>query len=131
MRFYYTILFMIGFAVMLIASACQTGTQGQELPDGSLGDFQPGIYQNPATSWSQDFRADGTYFAQGVFKTERGTFAVTGDQIFMQGDICGEVTGTYIWTYNGQDLNFSVVEDECTDRRVVLGNSSWSLTPEK
>lgn len=131
MRFYYTYLFMIAFVVLLIFSACQNGTQDQDLPGVFLGDFQPGIYQNPEMSWTWDFRADGTYFAQGVFKTERGSFTVTGDQIIMKGDSCGEITGTYTWTNDGQDLNFSVVEDECADRRIVLGNSPWFLTPEK
>ena len=56
---------------------------------------------------------------------------VTDDQVSMKGDHCGDITGTYSWTYDGKALNFSVLEDECTDRKVVIDNSDWFLTPPK
>jgi len=130
MRVYCRILFMIAFVLLLIMSACQPGTQNSALPEASLGDFPPGIFQNPTVNWTWEFRADGTYFAQGIFKSERGTFTVTGDQISMKGDHCGEITGTYIWTYEGKALTFNLLDDNCMDRRVVIDNDSWFLTPQ-
>jgi len=130
MRVYCKILFAMAF-LLLTVSACQPGTQNPDLPEAFLGDFPPGIYQNPEVNWTWEFKADGTYFAQGVFKSERGSFTVNGDQISMKGDHCGDITGTYTWTYEGKALNFSLFEDKCTDRKVVIGNGSWFMTPQE
>ena len=131
MRVYYRILFMIAFVLLLAVSACQAGTQKNGESEALLGDFPPGIFQNPAMNWTLEFYADGTDYGIGVFISERGTLAVTGDQITMQGDHCGEIKGTYTWTYNGKVLDFSVLEDECTNRRVVIDQGSWVLTPQQ
>jgi hypothetical protein len=129
MRDYYRILHIIGFVLLLAVSACQAGTQKNGESEALLGDFPPGIFQNLAMNWTLEFYADGTYYGIGVFVSERGAFTVTGDQITMQGDHCGEIKGTYTWTYDGEVLNFSVLDDECMDRRVVIDQGSWVLTP--
>jgi hypothetical protein len=85
-------------------------------------------------SLTGEFKPDGTYITEGhtqlMNAKYNGTYTVTGDQVAFQDDYvpCRDVVGTYAWTYDGEVLAITKVEDECRDRAgMAWGN--WRKKP--
>jgi hypothetical protein len=82
--------------------------------------FPTGIFAKGSRTW--EFKPDGTYITEGHTQLTAGkysgTYAVTGDQVAIQDDhvACKDVVGTYAWTYDGEVLTLTKVEDKCRDR---------------
>ena len=94
----------------------------------SIGDFPTGSYTYQ--DWSWELKADGSYVSrdrQGG--GEKGIFTVTGNQISLKGDYCGDITGIYAWAYDGTALTFSAVDDKCTDRLDTVVSAKWVKKP--
>jgi hypothetical protein len=88
-----------------------------------------GIFAKVGYTW--EFKADSTYHTTSKYANSDGVYTLTGDQIAIQEDYvpCKDIVGTYTWTYDGEALTFTVVDDECTDRRNVVGRGHWSKKP--
>ena len=88
-----------------------------------------GTFTKVGYTW--EFKADGTYHTTSKYLDLDGAYTVTGDQIAVQDDYvpCKDVVGTYTWAYDGEALTFTVVDDECTDRRNVTGRGQWLKKP--
>jgi hypothetical protein len=78
-----------------------------------------------------EYKADGTYHTTSKYIDADGVYTVSGDQITIQDDYtpCKDVVGNYTWAYDGEALTFTVIDDECTDRRNVVGRGQWLKKP--
>lgn len=90
--------------------------------------FPTGTFTGPGI-WTTEYNADGSYVARNPDAMERGTYTVTGEQIVLKGDYCGEVEGTYTWTFDGEVLSFTAVDDQCVDRRILVEGGTWLRQP--
>ena len=81
--------------------------------------------------YTWEFKADGSYHSTSKWTDINGVYTVTGNQIVIQEDYvpCKDIVGTYTWTYDGQALSFTVVDDQCRDRRVVVDRGQWLKKP--
>ena len=89
-------------------------------PGPATTDFPTGVFvYGKDHTW--EFRSDGT----ASWKTNRysgeDTYKVTGNQIVITGDGCGDLEGLYTWDYDGTVLSFRVLRDPCADRRAEYG----------
>ena len=94
--------------------------------------FPTGVFTK--ANWTWEFYANGNYYLHSQIADEKGTYAVSGNQVTVQGDLCKDVRGnvivaTYTWAYDGQVLSFDVVEDKCLDRRNLSDESKWMKKP--
>ncbi len=91
-----------------------------------------GIFAKASQTW--EFKPDGTYITEGHTQLtagkHSGTYTVTGDQVAIQDDYvpCKDVVGTYGWTYDGEVLTLTVVDDKCRDR-AGLARGKWRKQP--
>ncbi|HSR30880.1 MAG TPA: DUF5640 domain-containing protein [Anaerolineae bacterium] len=91
-----------------------------------------GIFAKASLTW--EFKPDGTYITEGHTQLTAGrysgTYTVTGDQVVIQDDYvpCKDVAGTYAWTYDGEVLTMTVVDDKCRDR-AGMARGKWRKTP--
>ncbi len=95
--------------------------------------FPTGTFRCTGTSrdWIWDLNADGTFFSRGTGAEEKGTYTVTGDQITIKGDYCGDVVGTYTWTSDGTLLRFAAPRDACSQRRGIIMDGLWLRQPQE
>jgi hypothetical protein len=94
--------------------------------------FPIGIFAKAGQTW--EFRPDGTYITEGHTQLTAGkysgTYTVTGDQVTIQDDYvpCKDVVGIYAWTYDGEVLTLTVVDDTCRDR-AGMARGKWRKKP--
>ena len=81
--------------------------------------------------YTMEYKVDGTYHTTSKYIDADGVYTVSGDQITIQDDYtpCKDVVGTYTWAHDGEALTFTVIDDECTDRRNVVGRGQWLKKP--
>jgi hypothetical protein len=75
--------------------------------------------------WS--FDDSGTYHQEQVDNpnTIDGTWTVDGNEISVQDCFCDcSVVGVYTWSFDGEILRFTLIEDSCSDR-IGFMNKSW------
>ncbi len=124
---------LVGIAVMflLMAAGCSTGAiqlLATPAPDSAESTTFPiGIFMN--NGWAWEFKDDGTYYAYSGDEDENGIYIVSGDQIMIQGDYCEDVKGSYTWTYDGQNLSFEVIDDQCTESKNSIVFGEYSKQP--
>ena len=84
-----------------------------------------------------EFAADGSYLVSevadiGPRERLQGEFKLTEDEITFN-DMTGEFNctgkGRYNWSLVGDELTFSLVEDECEDRVYIYTVSPWMRQP--
>ena len=91
-----------------------------------------GIFAKASQTW--EFKPDGTYISEGHTQLTAakysGTYTVTGDQVAIQDDYvpCKDVVGTYAWTYDGEVLTLTVIDDTCRDR-AGMARGKWRKKP--
>jgi hypothetical protein len=89
--------------------------------------FPTGIFTK--ANWTWEINADGSYYSHSQVATEHGTYTVTGNQIVIVGDIpCEGIKGSYTWAYDGKELIFEPIDDQCTDRRNFT-RGTWRKNP--
>ncbi len=95
--------------------------------------FPTGTFRCTGASrdWIWDLNADGTYLSRGTEAEEQGTYTVTGDEITIKGDYCGDVVGTYTWTSDGTLLRFAAPQDACSQRRGIIMDGLWLRQPQE
>jgi len=87
-----------------------------------------GTFTKVGYTW--EFKAGGTYYTTSKYVDSDGVYTLTGDQIAIQEDYvpCKDIVGTYTWTYDGETLSFTVVDDKCRDRVGVV-RGKWRTKP--
>lgn len=113
--------------VAILLAGCGPSAAKPTTTPAALGDFPIGNYTNQGWGW--EFKPDGSYKVQGPFANESGTFTVTGNQMTIHGDSCGDIIGTYNWTYDGTTLTFEGVNDQCVDRAGTIVSGKWIKSP--
>jgi len=94
--------------------------------------FPTGTFAKASLTW--EFNPDGTYITEGHTQATAGkfsgTYSVNGDHVAIQDDYtpCKDVVGTYAWTYDGEVLSITVVDDKCRDR-ANMARGKWRKTP--
>jgi len=129
----------IALAIVLMVVGCSTGaTQPTPVPPTlppaptatTALPFPTGIFAK--ASWTWELRADGTLTVnnQPTEYSADGVYTVTGNQVVIQDDsfTCKDVVGTYTWTYDGDVLTFTEVDDKCRDRAGVT-SGKWRPKP--
>jgi len=97
--------------VLVIVAGCASTTP--EFPTGEFVD----VHGNTIT-----FKADGkTTLREPASATEAasGEYSLDGDTITFSGGFCSG-DGVYKWVLDGDELQFDVVSDECSERRASL-----------
>ena len=112
--------------LMLTAIGCSPSATSSPppTPGTTTPSFPVGIFTS--VGWTWEFKVDGSFVAEGPGEGEKGTYTVTGNQIVFKGDYCGDVTGTYTWTFDGKALSFKALDDQCNSRRDVVVRDDWS-----
>jgi hypothetical protein len=123
----FLILLMIGGCSSQKPSSPSTPTLSPTVTSTPVIAFPVGSFTNGAWSWV--FKADGTFVSSGPKGSETGTYSVKGDQVFITCQCCGSVQGTYSWTFDGLSLKLAVIDDKCTNRKIVVDASTWSKGP--
>ena len=108
--------------LLLLNSAC-----GPAPTAASTMTFPTGRYVNAGFSW--EFKGDGSFISSGPPGSETGTYVVTANQVVITCQCCGEVAGTYTWTYDGKALSFKAIADKCSNRLKVVAAGPWLITP--
>jgi hypothetical protein len=130
-----------------LISALPAATLAQSSGDSIVGTYtvvitEPDIPKDIANGptllgrWQVQFNDDGTYSTArtDVGEMVSGTYEVDGDQITITdesgllscsnnspiGNIPDVATGTYAWQKTDQRLNFTLVDDECAGRRILM-----------
>ena len=91
-----------------------------------------GVFAKASQTW--EFKPDGSYITEGHTQATSakysGTYTVTGDQLVIQDDYnpCKDVVGTYAWTYDGEALTITAVDDTCRDR-ANMARGKWRKKP--
>jgi hypothetical protein len=101
-------------------------------PTNVEGTFPIGKFQNEKLNQAMTFIADGRWSDQGDTPSGGpllGTFTVTGDQIIFKDDYCGDVLGTYTWSYDGEALSFKTIDDKCSVREYIIPSGKWLKQP--
>ena len=107
-------------------------TIGDDSPVGE-GQFPTGTYRCDDCGgmnwlpiyWS--FDASGTYHQEQVENpnTIDGTWTADGNEISVQDCFCDcSVVGVYAWSFDGEILSFTLIEDSCSDRSGFM-SKSW------
>jgi len=88
-----------------------------------------GTFTKVGYTW--EFKADGTSHTESKWIDAYGVYTVTGNQIAIQEGYvpCKDIVGTYTWTYDGEGLNFTTVDDKCPDRKNVVEWGKWLKKP--
>lgn len=113
---------VIGFAIgMLSLAACA--------PAGP--DFPIGFYVNENGNEEIEFNEDGTFsyfLGQATTPEVSGRYSIDGDTFTLEEDDAGVCVspGTSTWSYDGANLVFRVIEDECEERRGSIGQR-WTI----
>ena len=82
--------------------------------------FPAGIYKAAKLVHTTEikFLADGTYRQGGAAITFSGKYALDGDKVVFQEDkgsgLCYELPGTYSWSFDGQVLTLTTVDEKCS-----------------
>jgi uncharacterized lipoprotein NlpE involved in copper resistance len=136
----------IALAIVLMVVGCDTSatqspptvaptpvspTQTPEPTAAPALPFPTGIFAKASLTW--EFKPDGTYIKEGHTAATAGkysgTYAVTGDQVVVQDDdMSCKDEGTYAWTYDGEVLTLTVVDDQCRDR-AGMTRGKWRKQP--
>jgi len=136
----------IALAIVLIAVGCgPSATQSPSTPAptpvlptqppaptaAAALPFPTGIFRKANLTW--ELNADGTYVVeshtQAMELNVSGTYTVTGDQVAVKDESCGDVVGIYTWTYDGDALRFKAGDDKCRDRLNITDMSKWLKEP--
>ena len=117
-------IFIILTMVFLLAGCTTRPAIPTPIPTRQVDTLFPGGFFTNG-DWSLDFKADGTYRAAGPPGSETGTYKVNGNQVTVTCQCCGEVQGSYTWSYDGGTLHFTAIEDKCQNRQGVLGSGEW------
>ena len=120
-------LILLTLVTFLLAGCGSSSGAKPTTTPAALGDFPVGNFTNQGWGW--EFKPDGSYTLQGQYANESGTLTVTGNQITIHGNACGDIIGTYNWTYDGMTLTFEGVNDECVDRAGTVVNGKWIKRP--
>ena len=110
------------FLTVLIILGCSPGKSSPTTVAFPTGTFING-------DWSWEFKADGTFLTSGPIGSETGTYTVSGNQVIITCQCCGEVEGTYTWAFDDNALSFAVMDDTCANRNDVVDGSSWLKQP--
>jgi len=117
----------------LVAAGCGPTETPLPTPGPAIASFPVGTFtrdgEDPLGGRIINFEADGSYLYQGHGDTAVGTYTVTGDQIVFKDNVCGGVTGTYTWSFDGTALSFTMLHDTCGPRPGVLHLATWERTP--
>ena len=127
----------IALVIMLIIVGCgPSATQPPTQPPAPTATTAPsfpiGIFTKASTWW--EFKADGTWIMelhlQGVDQIGSGPYTVTGDQVVIQDPAhsCKDIVGTYTWSYDGDVLSMTPVDDKCSDRKNMIWGK-WHKRP--
>ena len=125
----------IVIVIMLVMVGCSStptpvsSTQVSNPIETPVLSFPVGIFTQGGWTW--EFKSGGSYTSKSNSVEENGIYTVIGNQIALHGDYapCKNIIGMYTWTYDGNNLNFTTVKDNCADRRKVVGESSWLNKP--
>lgn len=80
--------------------------------------------------WTLEFKADGTFTFSGPTEKYTGAYAADGNQVVFTTDSCGEVKGTYLWSFDGQrPMLLKAVDDPCRDRAELITSTGWWVKP--
>jgi hypothetical protein len=133
----------LALTIVLMVVACGSGaTDSAPTPETPTPPPAPTATVAPAfptgtlakSSYTWEFKADGTWILRlhlkGVEEIGSGTYTVTGDQLAIQDAIhsCKGTLGTYAWTYDGEVLTLTEVEDKCRNRAGVAWGR-WRKNP--
>jgi hypothetical protein len=93
--------------------------------------FPKGVFAKASLTW--EFKPDGTYIKEGhtaaMAGKYSGTYTVTGDQVVVQDDdMSCKGEGIYAWTYDGEVLTLTEVDDKCRDRAGMTWGK-WRKNP--
>jgi hypothetical protein len=114
--------------ILLMVGCVPKVAQTQVAPTATAAaTFPAGKFMNGNFSW--EFNAGGIFTSSGPQGSETGTYTVIGNQVVITCQCCGDVKGTYTWTYTGNALIFKAIEDECTNRLGVVGTGQWVKNP--
>ena len=123
---------LIALAVILISVGCNPSpvksTISPEPTATTAPTFPTGTFIKGGWTW--EIKPDGSYYTKSKFADDNGFYTVTGNQVAIQGDInpCKDIIGTYTWTFDGNKLILTAVDDQCTDRREAA-DGTWRLKP--
>jgi len=121
---------MIVLGIMLIIVGCgpkSTQSAPPPSPPATPVSFPTGVFTK--ANWTMEIFDDGSCHVFQQFVDDVCTYTVTGNQVVFQGDKCKGDSGIYNWSYDGQVLSFTVVEDKCAETRNVLDQSKWQKKP--
>ncbi len=96
-------------------------------PPTSAPSFPAGAFVNG--DWAWEFKADGSFNSSGPLGSETGTYTVNGSQVIITCQCCGDAKGTYAWAFDGNTLQFTAIDDSCSNRKGVVNASTWSKKP--
>jgi hypothetical protein len=116
---------------MLAASGCASNTTAT--PNAQLA---TGTYTNQSSRYGVELRLleDGVYntSSPNALIPIQGTYVVMEDQVTFtetKDGHCIDIPGTYKWAFDGKALAFTVVEDQCSLRRIALQSGLWEKQP--
>jgi hypothetical protein len=95
-----------------------------------------GTYTNPSSRYGVELKL----FEDAIYNTSspnalipiQGTYVVADDQVVFtetKDGHCLDIPGTYKWAFDGEALTFTVVEDQCSLRRIALQSGPWVQQP--
>jgi hypothetical protein len=114
--------------VLILVSVIIAGcSPTKPAPTPTTVSFPTGAFVNG--DWSWEFKADGSFVSGGPLGSESGTYSVSGDQVVITCQCCGDVEGTYTWSFDGMALKFTAIDDKCTNRKDVVDTSTWLKKP--
>jgi hypothetical protein len=123
----------VSLLLLIVSVACGTSAPATKVlptPGAAAIAFPNGSYA--IGKWLLQLKGDGGYALKADGLEENGTFAVTGDQLTLKGDRCAKLNnekGVYRWSYDGQKLSFTALDDLCMDRLKTMDSSSWAKNP--
>ena len=95
-----------------------------------------GTYMNESSRYGVELKLldDGVYNSSSpnALIPIQGTYVVTEDQVVFtetKDGHCIDIPGTYKWAFNEEALIFTVVEDQCSLRRIALQSGPWAKQP--
>jgi hypothetical protein len=115
----------------LAVSGCASSLSATPTPQ-----LTTGIYANPSSRYGVELKLleDGVYTTSSpdALIPIRGTYAAMEDQVVFtetKDGHCIDIPGTYKWAFDGEALTFTVVEDQCSLRRIALQSGPWITQP--
>ena len=123
-------------AFILITSSLALSGCASNATTTSTAQLTTGIYANPSSRYGVEltFLDDGTYdtSSPNALIPIQGTYVVAEDQIVFtetKDGHCVDIPGTYTWAFDGKAITFTVVEDQCSLRRIALQSGPWAKQP--